>query len=67
MKIRNVFVHEALGAGGKLTANATVEVPGLGDVQFVSALTEELCNTVREEVFAALRVRMGQQLEEVAK
>ena len=67
MRIKNVFVHETPGAVGKLTANATVEVPGLGEVQFVSAMSEELCNTVREEVFAALRVRMGQQLEEVAK
>lgn len=49
---------------GAIQANAIVEVPGIGEVQFHCALSEELCNRVREEAIAALRLRLGQTLVE---
>ena len=47
-----------------IKVSATVEVPGIGMVEFECALSQETCERVREEVLVALRVRMGQKLEQ---
>lgn len=49
--------------GSGIEASATVEVPGIGMIEFKCAISDETCERVRQEVITALRTRMGQKLE----
>ena len=41
-------------------SRATIDVPGLGDVQFDSALSNRVCEEIFAESITALRVKLGQ-------
>ncbi len=60
MRFERVHVWDK--GGNQLGAHAYVEVPGIGIVEFHSALSVELTERIREEVIAALRVKFGQKL-----
>lgn len=64
MKFERAHIWEK---GDHLEAHATVDVPGIGKVEFHSALSADLCNRIRDEVIAALRVKFGQRLAEKLK
>ena len=59
MKVKQVYIYES---NGTLKTNATVDVAGLGDIKFDSALSDDLVTAICAEVEAALRVRLGQTL-----
>ena len=60
MQIENVFLHK--GPDGGLQAKATISVPGIGEIKIEHAMSDELCANIKEEVIAALRVRLGQTI-----
>lgn len=60
MELENVFLHKS-GDGG-LKARATINVPGIGEIKIEHAMSDELCANIRDEVIAALRVRLGQTI-----
>lgn len=62
MKVKQVYIW-ADHSTGVLKARATVDVAGLGDVQFEAVLSDETIDRVRVETETALRVRLGQKLE----
>ena len=59
MKVKQVFIYES---NGTLKTKATIDVAGLGDVQFDHALPDDLVTAICEAAEAALRVRLGQTL-----
>jgi hypothetical protein len=61
MKVKTVFVFLNQN---KPEAHATIDVPGLGEVKIVEALSTRLCEEIRAEAVLALRVKMGQQIQE---
>ena len=58
MKTKSVYIW--LRQDGTTTAKATIEVPGLGDVEIEQALSDDLRNIIAEEAQTALRVKLGQ-------
>lgn len=59
MKIKQVYIWRD---GDTLKSKATIDVAGLGDVQFDHALPDDLVTAICEAAEAALRVRLGQTL-----
>ena len=57
MKVKSVFLFFNRDVP---TARATVDVPGLGEVQIDSALSVETHDRVIAESLAALRMKLGQ-------
>ena len=55
MKVKQVYIWRD---GDKLKAKATIDVVGLGDVQFDYALPDDLVVTICKAAEAALRVRL---------
>lgn len=64
MKVKSVFVHisDENTPKERLTARATIIVPGLGEVQTQDALSDELTARIADECVAALRLKLGQRL-----
>ncbi len=60
MKVKQVYIWRD---GETLKAKATIDVAGLGDVQFDHALPADLVTAICEAAEAALRVRLGQTLQ----
>lgn len=60
MKVKTVFLF--LNRDVPM-ARATIDVPGLGEVQIDSALSNETHAQVLAESLAALRVKLGQTIE----
>lgn len=58
MKTKSVYIW--LSRDGTTTAKATIEVPGLGNVEIEQALSDDLRNRIVEESQSALRVKLGQ-------
>jgi predicted nicotinamide N-methyase len=63
MNVKQIYIWNDDRTGG-LKSKATIDVAGLGDVQFDNALSQQLVETIRAEAEAALRVRLGQTLEQ---
>ncbi len=59
MKVKQVYMWER---GEVLAAKATVDVAGLGDVQFDCELSYEVVERIKAEVIAQLRIRLGQPI-----
>ena len=59
MNVKQVYIWRD---GDTLKAKATIDVAGLGDIQFDSALSADLVTAICAEAEAALRVRLGQTL-----
>lgn len=59
MKVKQVYIWRD---GDTLKSKATIDVAGLGDVQFDYALPVDLTTAICEAAEAALRVRLGQTL-----
>lgn len=60
MKVKTVFLFLDRE---KPMARATIAVPGLGEVQIDSALSDEMLVRVMAESIAALRVKLGHVLQ----
>lgn len=59
MKVKQVYIW-ADHLTGALKAKATINVAGLGDVQFDHALPDDLIAAICATAEAALRVKLGQ-------
>ena len=62
MKVKSLFLYPN---NNEYQANATLDVPGLGEVQIKHCLSADLINRICEESVAALRLRLGQTLTAV--
>ena len=64
MKVSRVFISFETKDAGDIYALAHVIVPGLGDVEIRHALSVELCDQIAAQSVAALRVKLGQVIQD---
>lgn len=62
MKVKHIFIFLNKET---LQSNATIDVPGIGEVKIDHSLSDDLIERIREESVAALRLRLGQTLAAV--
>lgn len=62
MKVKNLFIYPDRET---MQVNATLNVPGLGEIKIDHCLSAELIARICEESVAALRLRLGQTLTAV--
>lgn len=53
------LVHAFINNGGVLSSTATIDVPGLGNVEIKNALSDETRARVEAEAILALQQRLG--------
>lgn len=64
MRVKMIFIH--LKPDGSSSADATIDVPGLGEAKIEHSLTLETIERVKAEALAALKLKLGQTLLETA-
>ena len=65
MKIKSIHIYKhVFVTPGRLSADAEIEVPGLGIVKIEHALTDETISRIEAEAITALRLKLGQSISE---
>lgn len=59
MKVKSIFIFLTKDA---MQSNATLDVPGLGEVKIEHTLSADLIDRICAESVASLRLRLGQTL-----
>ena len=61
MRLMMAFVH--ISDKGEVSSMAKISVDGLGEVEIKDVISEDAAERLKTEAIAALRVRLGQRLE----
>lgn len=65
MKVKQVYIYlkqDSFLNTSSLASNATIEVPGIGEIKIDAVLSRDLLDNIEKEAIQALKVKLGQKI-----